>query len=41
MALGKIKGGKDNWCYAAREIFCGNVAWDILYTPGFHYWNLL
>jgi len=23
------------------RIFCGNVAWDTLYTPGFHYWNLL
>jgi len=19
----------------------GNVVWDILYTPGFHYWNPL
>jgi len=23
------------------RIFCGNVVWDTLYTPGFHYWNLL
>ena len=23
------------------RIFCRNVAWDTLYTPGFHYWNLL
>ena len=23
------------------RIFYGNVAWNTLYTPGFHYWNLL